>query len=87
MDAVKEVLLEQKIDDLSARFDRADARFERFEERNREEHGEIRGEIRELRVDTNGALRDLNRTIIFGFASIVAGVFGGIAAAVIANVV
>ena len=108
MDAVKELVLEQKIDGLTARFDQVDARFEqvdaRFEQidarfnrvetrlgarieeaekRNHEEHGLIRGEIRELRAD----FRDLNRTLVLGFASIIASVVGGVAAAIVANAV
>jgi hypothetical protein len=44
MDAVKEALLEQKIDDLAVRFDRA-------EHRNWEEHRDVRVEIQALRTD------------------------------------
>jgi len=94
MDAVKEAVLEQKIDDLTLRFERA-------EERNREEHRQIRGEIgevrsdlrdvrsdlRDVRSDLYGEIQHLNRTMILGFASITASVIGAVGAAIVANAV
>jgi hypothetical protein len=85
MDAVKEALLEQKIDDLTprfdARFDHVDARFERLEawfqqaeKRNWEEHRDSRADIQHL-----------DRTVALGFGSIAASAIGAAAAAIIAN--
>jgi hypothetical protein len=69
MDAVKEAVLEQKIDDLSLRFDGFEARFELAEERNHREHREIREEIGGLRTEVReqfGGLRTEVREEIGG---------------------
>jgi uncharacterized coiled-coil DUF342 family protein len=90
MDAVKEAVLEGKIDGLALRFERAD-------QGNREEHHEMRGEIREVRSeirdvrgeirDVRGEIQQLNRTLALGFASIAASAVTAFFAAVIANAV
>jgi hypothetical protein len=78
MDAVKEAVIGERLDEFGRQFARA-------EERNREEHSEIRAEIRELRGETDGGLRELHRTMIFGFGSIVASVAGSAVAAILSH--
>jgi hypothetical protein len=85
MDAVKEAQIEQRLDDLSRQFQRA-------EERNREEHCEIRGDLRAeiggLRAEMNDGFRSIragmdsyNRTLIVTMGSLVVAIVASLAAA------
>jgi len=89
MDAVKEAQLEQKLDDLSLQFERA-------EQRNREEHREIRAgvatvrtdlgaEIKGLRAEMNEGFRDLHRLLFLGMASFIASIVASVAAVIVAH--
>ena len=81
MDAVKEAQIEQRLDDLSRQFARA-------EERNYEEHREIRAEIAGLRAEMNDGFRAINtamhsynRTLIVTMGSLLATIVASLGAA------
>lgn len=86
----REVWTDERLDDLTKRVDKGfeavDRRFEAVDRRFEEVKGEIRevrGEVRELRTETNARFDSLQRTMIIGFAGIVASTVGSVIAAVL----
>ncbi len=91
MSAVREAWTDERLDDLANRvdrgFDRVDAKFVEVETRMERGFDRVDAELRTLRGEINERCEGIDRrfdamqrTMIVGFASIVASVFGGFAA-------
>lgn len=79
----RETWTDERLDDLKGQVEKG---FDGVEEKIREVKGEIRevrGEIRELRTETNARFDSMQRTMIIGFAGIVASTVGSVIAAVL----
>ena len=62
----REKWTDERLDDLNARVEKG--------------FDEVKGELRELRAETNARFDSMQRTMIIGFASIVASVVGAVVA-------
>lgn len=79
----RETWTDERLDDLKAGVERG---FDEVKGEIREVRGEIRevrGEIRELRTETNARFDSMQRTMIIGFAGIVASTVGSVIAAAV----
>jgi hypothetical protein len=71
---------DERIDDLKVSVDKGFIEVKEEFGRVRPEIRELKGEVRELRSETNTRFDSMQRTMIIGFASIVASVVGAVIA-------
>ena len=85
----RETWTDERLDDLAKRMDKGfgEAKLEIRDLRTDMDKGfgEVKGEVRELRAETNARFDSMQRTMIIGFASIVASTVASVVGAVIAT--
>lgn len=77
----RETWTDERLDDLKGQMEKGFAEVKGEIRDVRGEIRDVRGEVRELRTETNARFDSLQRTMIVGFAGIVASTVGSVIAA------